>query len=271
MYAKGQVDPWGVGGLVALLVLIAIGALVTYEVTGALDTESGRSTSSNLTVNSTFENTASVPDNWDNTIEPVLSSITSNAWNSSGYVTTTRTDNGDNIENGVFYQSLTISTTRDGISSATTSFSYRVIDNENAGSINIVARLGNGLDNFTLFDENVTGSESASWTSVDNDVSDNITTTGTYTLWLRAEINPAHGNAGAVGNDASSCIVGFDDASISVSTYGMGYSENAIGEVEEKGATVFSLLSILAIVIVAALIIGVVIRSIGGGVGRGGR
>lgn len=45
------------------------------------------------------------------------------------------------------------------------------------------------------------------------------------------------------------------------------YAENAIGEVEEKGATVFSLLSILAIVIVAALIIGVVIRSIGGGIG----
>lgn len=45
------------------------------------------------------------------------------------------------------------------------------------------------------------------------------------------------------------------------------YAENAIEEVEEKGATVFSLLSILAIVVVAALIIGVVIRSIGGGVG----
>ena len=45
------------------------------------------------------------------------------------------------------------------------------------------------------------------------------------------------------------------------------YAENAIGEVEEKGSTVFSLLSILAIVVVAALIIGVVIRSIGGGIG----
>lgn len=45
------------------------------------------------------------------------------------------------------------------------------------------------------------------------------------------------------------------------------YAENAIEEVESKGETVFSLLTILGIVVVAALIIGVVIRSIGGGAG----
>lgn len=42
------------------------------------------------------------------------------------------------------------------------------------------------------------------------------------------------------------------------------YAENAIGEVEEKGHTIFQLLTILAIVVVAALIIGVVIKAIGG-------
>ena len=51
------------------------------------------------------------------------------------------------------------------------------------------------------------------------------------------------------------------------------YADNAIGNVEEKAETVFNLLTILAIVIVAALIIGVVMRAIGGiggGVGQGG-
>lgn len=42
------------------------------------------------------------------------------------------------------------------------------------------------------------------------------------------------------------------------------YADNAISNVEHQGSTVFNLLSILAIVVVAALIIGVVIRSIGG-------
>lgn len=267
MNARGQADPWGVGGLVALLVLIAIGALVTYEVTGALNTESGRSTSSNLTANSALgDNTGNVPDNWENLTEPAVSDSITNAWNTSGYLTVTRTDNGDNIENGAWYQALTISSIRDGISSATASYEYRCIDNENAASIVILVQLCNGTDNTTLFTDNVTATESASWTAVENDISSIVTTIGTYTLYMRAELSTIN-NYGA----GASAIVGFDDASISVTTYGMGYAENAIGEVEAKGATVFSLLSILAIVVVAALIIGVVIRSIGGGVGRGER
>ncbi|RLA78551.1 MAG: hypothetical protein DRG33_05315 [Deltaproteobacteria bacterium] len=41
------------------------------------------------------------------------------------------------------------------------------------------------------------------------------------------------------------------------------YADNAIRNVEEKGSTVFNLLTILAIVFVAALIIGVVVSAIG--------
>lgn len=46
------------------------------------------------------------------------------------------------------------------------------------------------------------------------------------------------------------------------------YAENAVAQVESRGYTSFNLLTILAIVIVAALIISVVVGSIGGGVGR---
>lgn len=40
--------------------------------------------------------------------------------------------------------------------------------------------------------------------------------------------------------------------------------DNVIENVEEKGATAFNLMTILAIVVVAAVIIGVVMRAIGG-------
>ena len=45
------------------------------------------------------------------------------------------------------------------------------------------------------------------------------------------------------------------------------YADNAIKNVESKGSTVLNLLTILAIVVVAALIIGVVMRAIGGAAG----
>lgn len=47
------------------------------------------------------------------------------------------------------------------------------------------------------------------------------------------------------------------------------YAENAIGTVEKTGGTVFNLMAILAVVVVAAVIIGVVMRSVGGFGGGG--
>ena len=51
----------------------------------------------------------------------------------------------------------------------------------------------------------------------------------------------------------------------SLDTTADSYAENAIENVEDKGASVWSLAAILGIVIVAALIIGIVIRSLSGG------
>lgn len=263
---RGQAN---VGGLVALLILIAIGAVVLYEVTGSFDTTSSRTTVTSQTANSALsDNTGNVPDNWENLTDPAVSITITNSWNAAGDLRVTRTDNADNNENGVWYQSLTLSSTQDGISSAIAAFEYRVIDNENAGSIIVRVQLCNGTDNTTLFVDNVTANESASWTAVENDVSSVITTTGIYTLYLRAELNSGH-ESPITDCDGSSIIVGFDDASISVTTYGMGYAENAVGQVESRGYTSFNLLTILAIVIVAALIISVVVGSIGGRTGGG--
>lgn len=255
----------GVGGLISLLILIAIGAMVLYSVTGsALDTAQAQRTSyTDQLLNTSFtDNTGAKPDNWDNTRQ---GTNIANAWNSSGYVTVTRTDNGtivDNQENSWWHQALSVGSIYDGISTATVSYKYRVIDNDNAASIVIKVLLDDGTDNTTLLNENVTKSESASWTSGENSVLDNITTTGTYTIHLKTEIIPDN------SKEASNIQVGWDDASLSVVTYSKPYMENAITNVEAKGSIVLNLLTILAIVVVAALIIGVVMRAIGGAGGR---
>lgn len=186
----------------------------------------------NETTNSAFsDNTGNVPDDWDNSVDTLgadnaAQGIT-NAWNANGYVTATRTDNGDalgsgtdgmdNQENSYWYQALTISDIRDGVTSTTVSYKYRVLENDNAADITIEILLDDGTDNSRLLFENVTGSQSASWTSVENNVFDNIVTTGTYTIYFVARLTPQTTGYGAADN-ASNIQVGWDDASITVTT-----------------------------------------------------
>lgn len=159
-----------------------------------------------------------IPDNWENQTEPDPSSYTTNDWNASGYVTVTRTDNDDSYENGIWFQRLSLLSMHDEIYTATINFKYRVIDNENAGSIvvRVLMDSGDGTENFVVFYENVTAGESASWTSVENNIIENIIAVGTYALWLGADMNPAHSNVDEVGTDGSSCIVGWDDAYLTI-------------------------------------------------------
>jgi len=157
------------------------------------------------------DNTGVVPDNWDNYVEG--DNIT-NAWNSDNYITATRTDNGliaDNYENSNWYQALAVSDIHDGVSSATLAFKYRLIDNENLSKIVLEARLCDGTDNTTIWTDNSV-ENSASWTSESHSVLDNVSSTGTYTLYLRAEIAPDESGV------ESSIQVGWDDASLTVVT-----------------------------------------------------
>jgi hypothetical protein len=167
----------------------------------------------------------------------------------------------DNTENSLWYQSRTLSSVREGITSARLSFRYRVVDNDNANSIVITVLLDDGTDNTTIFTENVTESESGTFTSVDNNVIDNVDATGTYAVFVQTQIAPDNSKIG------SNIEVRYDDVNLSIVTYDKSYAENTLDNVEEKGETAFSLVTILAIVVVAALIIGVVMRAIGGAVG----
>ena len=214
------------------------------------------------------ENTGDMPDDWENLTEPAVSDYVTNAWNSSGYLTVTRTDNGDNMENGIWCQRLSVTNIYDGVDSATLSYKFRVIDNENAGSIVVKVLLdsGAGKENFTLYEDNVTADESASWTSVENDVSDNIIAAGTYAVWLRVEVNPAHGNPDEVGTDGSSCIVGWDDVSLTTRTYDDYIdpdAQAARSNLETLAWAGIGLMAVAIIVLAASVILGVV-RGFGG-------
>lgn len=208
---------------IPVFVFVFVGIILFPVISGMISAiTSARDLTTYETLNYSFsDNTGDVPDNWENQTEPLISDYITNAWNTGGYVTVTRTDNSDNYENGVWFQRLTLASVHRGVDSATVSFKYRVIDNENVGSMSVVVWLdsGAGSENFVLYNENVTADESASWISVENTVTDNIAGVGTYAIWLRAELN-------AVNNygEGASAILGWDDARLSVSVYDLRYS-----------------------------------------------
>jgi len=194
------------------------------------------------TLNSEFTDaTVGVPDYWDNGVK---NQATDN-WYST-YVTVESIDNtaaANHIDNGVYVQSVTFED-YDEVTSASVRFSYRVIDNDNAQSIEIRVRLWNGSENVTIFYDNVTKGESASWTTIENDVSDYIIGDGTYTLYVGAEMNGKGITGGAllVGNKPN-LFVGFDGAGFTVTTMSM---ESNL------------LMDIIPLMYVIALVLGVV-------------
>jgi len=190
----------------------------------------GTSTTHQL-VNTAFTSNA---DNWENTTE---GTNVVNGWNAGGYITISRTDNNAGYENGYFWQSVTLSSLGDKVNSATVSFKYRVIDNDNVTGITIKAILYNGTDNTTLFSVSTT-ENAAAWTSVENDIASLITSAGTYTLYLRAEEN-VDSTA-----PASSVIVGFDDANLSITTYSNAFGDDINTTAGNYGPTIVKILFI---------------------------
>lgn len=260
MRNSGQISAGIVWTVVILLVAVAFGGLIFGKIQDVAEKQTAGTgdTTTTATLNSALsDNTGNVPNNWENYTER---DFVTNAWNTGGYLTVTCTDNAegaeDNWENGIWYQSFTLAGVGDGITSATLSWRHRVIDNENAASIVIEVLLGDGTDNTRIFYDNVTADESASWTSGENNVMDNISATGTYTVWLRTEINPVHADEGN-GADTSSIIVGWDEVSISVDTYGKGVAENIIADVGETGSDVFPLILLLVLIGVFVAIISI--------------
>jgi len=246
--------------LVVAPVALAIGAVVTYETTGSIDTESGRTIFPDETLNSDFsDNTGNVPDNWENTVTD--NSIATYENVSGNWVAS------DNVgDNGTceWYQALTVSDLHDGVSSATILAKYQLSDNHNLENLQIRVVLDDGTDNnvILLVDNTLHVSDNSTWYTVDNDVADYITATGTY--YLRLWDNTERGSPAA--NHIS---VRWDNASLTVNTYGMGYTENAVADVEGQTATAFSIGSLLPLVIAAVALITVIVVGFYGLVGTG--
>lgn len=241
--------------LVVLLVVtpvsLAVGVVVTFETTGSIDVESSRTNYTDQLVNTDFsDNTGSQVDNWDN---DTAGTGVANAWNASGYGTTTTTDNDNTqVDNGTWSQSATVSSIHHGVSSVTVSFEYRVIDNENVQSITLSALLDDGSDNSTVW-QTTTTENSGTWTAQENSMLSVVDAAGTYTLWLRAEITPENTGAG------SNVQVGWDDANLVVVSYAKGYLENAVEDVESQTDVGFSLASLLPLIVAAVALISVIV------------
>lgn len=254
-------NPQQILGIVVVLmvapVALAIGVNVVFETTGSLDSTTGRTSTTTELLNTSFtDNTGTQVDNWDNRVENAAVNAMDT---SSGYVTTTVTDNGDvdadgtgTTENGWFYQSLTLSSIQDGFTSATVTAQYRLIDNENIEEIDSFVYLDDGTDNTTVWTDNSI-ENAATWTSISVDVSDNIDATGTYTLYLVTSILPDN------DQENSNIVVGWTAANIAVVTYQMGYLENAVGDVEGQTSTGFSLGSLVPLIVAAVALVSIIV------------
>ncbi len=243
---KGQASPELVVGIIVVLAIAAFGGLIfgSIQMTAEEQAEGqGRTLATDQLLNVTFaDNTLTLPDNWDNAVE----NAAANAYNTSlEYVTTNVTDNGDvdgdgtgTTENGWWFQSLTVSSLRDGLTSATVTASYRLIDNENLEAINSYIYLDDGTENTQVWTDN-TIDNAATWTSISVDVSDNVDATGTYTLYLYTEILPDNDQVG------SNIQVAWTAANLTVVTHNFGLAENIVGAVGQTGGDTFPLVMLV--------------------------
>lgn len=188
--------------LVGLVVVVIIGSALIPVVSSFVEGAQTYTRTTYQTLNIDFSDNA---DGWDNYVE----NNAVNAWNASGYITTTVTDVEDLYENGIWYQALEIPSISDGIVSATLSFDWRLVDNDNISAINFAVYLDDGTENTLIWDD-TSVENTITWNSQENNVASIADVAGTYTVYIRAEIKPDSGEA------ASNIIAGWDDVSLKV-------------------------------------------------------
>jgi hypothetical protein len=206
-------EKMGAKSIVMLIIALVVGLSMTPLIVSLINA-APLSQTTNQTGNPSFtDNTGANANYWDNSVQgqAVASLDTTNHW-----FTMTSTDNSTaNIDNGILKQALVFSTSYDTLVSAKTTFTYRVYDNDNANSIVVRVYLDNGTDNITLYVENVTLNKSSSWTTVENNVATYFKGAGTYTLWIRVEMN---GKGPGESGKGTNCVVNFDNASLTIVT-----------------------------------------------------
>jgi len=237
------------GFAIAIVAIVVIGFAVSSIRESTIEERTGTTYTNELLNTSFTENTGLNADHWDNYVE---NGATASLDTSQDYFLMRTTENENTstpkIDNGVLKQSVTVSTIHDELVSATSTFSFRVYDNDNARSIVVKVLLDDGTDNTTLYSENVTLKENTSWTTVENDVISYVTTAGTYTLWIRAEMLGYASGSGA----GTLCEVQFDNVNLTVDTYDRSVGEDIAHDTGSPTVKVFTLMFV-TIVIGAAL------------------
>jgi len=243
MRTKGQINAGIVWTIVIMLAAVAFGGLIFGKIhTVAVEQSEGSGTTyTDVTLNSDFsDNTNGIPDNWENVVTENRIAVLDNYGITNRFLQ-------DN-DNGIcyWYQTLAISNLYDSVSSATVNFAYQISDNSglDGGSHKLKVLLGRpGGDNVTIW-ENLSeiAADNGTWHTQENTVTSYINATGTYTFYL-------FDNAVTAGDaDTDNVVVRWDNASLSVSTYGKGVAEIIVEDVGETGADVFPLIVLMVLI-----------------------
>jgi len=231
--------------VLAMVVMLLVGGMIIAEFYTSAKESAIKHT--DQTLNSTItDNTNGVPNSWENVVTENRIAVLDNYGITNHFLQ-------DN-DNGIcyWYQTLAVSL-YDGVSSATVNFAYQVSDNSglDGGSHKLKVLLGRpGGDNVTVW-ENLSeiAADNDTWYTQENTVTSYINATGTYTLYL-------FDNAVTVGDaDTDNVVVRWDNASLTVNPW----ESIGLTEVGDKIPTVFKLLAILLIIIVA----GIMLKALG--------
>ncbi len=245
---KGQFTD-NVGSVIALILLIAIGAFVSYSIIGGFDKDIQKKTFTtkqrefDSVTAWTLENTGALK--VEHTGENIRLYSTDDE-NGAGTVTVSQAFDVQ-VEGGI----------NDGLME--TSWYIENVDNFEAENTYLRLRDPSGNIEAEIVGTNDSPGVSTSWAENAEDITDVIDEDGTWTLEMFFESQD--------NGDGVNAYIDNSQADVEITTY----AGSTIHDVESKGSTAFNLMTILVIVIVAAVIIGVVLRSLAGGTGRSAR
>lgn len=252
--------------VIKIAVVFVIGLLVTslvvaefYKSTMA-ETEDDRITTTDNTVNRHFsDNVTYRPSGWDN--EKLIATTLRDNTNAK-YENLTDNDKvlQDNIgDNGilVWRTSFSVSSLRDGVSSATVYAKYVISDNTNLDNLNVRVYFGTLTDNVAIYNvscvkgasENTLDpvADNTSWHSVEYGVTSMVNARGvaTYYIWLYDNTQ----RAAPLENYVS---IRWDNVYAEVNTYDHGITGETVTAIGDRIPTTYLLMAILLIVIIAA-------------------
>lgn len=190
--------------LISAVIMLVVGIIVISRVFIGVPLTGTTTYTDHTLLNTGFtENTALKLNSWDNRVEN--GGVVTDG---GDYVLCSTTENDTVRDNVILTQALTISGNYTGTTSAHLVFKYRMINDNGADNVHVKAYLDDGENNLIYTSDNLRENQ-ASYVSVNEDVSDYITATGVYRVYIRVEMK---------GIMQTNIQVGIDDANLAVRT-----------------------------------------------------